>query len=145
MRIALEETVPPPKPIFTPDNFEEEFMQWIREKNQKEYEAFCRSVDWDSIKFSKWMLPLYLCFFCCFFIFLRNRKNFFGFSHFFIRLFLHLQEQVCLCADFGCWELLLSVQNRRESIGSCFYRLFFYVLELCFIIEVCSTSVFFRM
>ena len=36
MRIALEETVPPPKPIFTPDNFEEEFMQWIREKNQKE-------------------------------------------------------------------------------------------------------------
>ena len=53
MRIALEETVPPPKPIFTPDNFEEEFMQWIREKNQKEYEAFCRSVDWDSIKVTK--------------------------------------------------------------------------------------------
>ena len=53
MRIALEETVPPPKPIFTPDNFEEEFMQWIREKNQKEYEAFCRSVDWDSIKVAK--------------------------------------------------------------------------------------------
>ena len=44
---------PPPKPIFTPDNFEEEFMQWIREKNQKEYEAFCRSVDWDSIKVTK--------------------------------------------------------------------------------------------
>ena len=41
------------KPIFTPDNFEEEFMQWIREKNQKEYEAFCRSVDWDSIKVTK--------------------------------------------------------------------------------------------
>ena len=53
MRIALEETVPPPKPIFTPDNFEEEFMQWIREKNQKEYEAFCRSVDWDSITVTK--------------------------------------------------------------------------------------------
>jgi len=54
LRIAIEETVPPPKPTFTPDNFEEEFMKWIREKHKRETEAFYRSVDWNSIKFSKW-------------------------------------------------------------------------------------------
>ena len=56
MRIALEETVPPPKPIFTPDNFEEEFMQWIREKNQKEYEGRDGSRSGRLKKNNRWLI-----------------------------------------------------------------------------------------